>query len=127
MSLEWVRQHCLALPHVTEHIPWGEHLVYKIGGKMFASSALSPESLRMSFKCAPEEFAELIERPGIVPAPFSARMFWVALETEEALPRTEIKRLLIQAYQLVFARLPKKTQAELAKPVKKNSAKKKKK
>ncbi|HEY4363298.1 MAG TPA: MmcQ/YjbR family DNA-binding protein [Bryobacteraceae bacterium] len=120
MSLEWVRQHCLAMPHVTEHIPWAEHLVYKVGGKMFASSALSPEGLRMTFKCTPEEFAELTERPGVVPAPYCARMFWVALETGNALPRAEVKQLLTQAYQLVFAKLPKKTQAELSSnPVKK--------
>jgi predicted DNA-binding protein (MmcQ/YjbR family) len=118
MSLDWVRQHCLALPHVTEHVPWGD-LVFKIGGKMFAASSLTPEGHRMSFKCTPEEFAELIEKPGIVPAPYAARMHWVALETEDALPRTEIKRLIIQAYQLVFAKLPKKAQAELSKPVKK--------
>jgi predicted DNA-binding protein (MmcQ/YjbR family) len=118
MSLDWVRQHCLALPHATEHVPWGDDLVYKIGGKMFAASALTPQGNRMSFKCTPEDFADLIERPGIVPAPYSARMHWIALETEDALPRTEIKRLIIQAYQLVFAKLPKKTQVELSKPVK---------
>lgn len=46
-------------------------------------------------------------------------MHWVALESEDALPRTEIKRLIIQAYQLVFATLPKKMQAELSRPAKK--------
>jgi predicted DNA-binding protein (MmcQ/YjbR family) len=44
-------------------------------------------------------------------------MFWAALETEDALPRAEIKRLITQAYQLVFAKLPKKTQAALSVPV----------
>jgi len=32
----------------------------------------------------------------------------VALETADALPRAEIKRLIRQAYDLVFAKLPKK-------------------
>ena len=118
MSLEWVRQHCLSLPHATEHVPWGNDLVYKIGGKMFAASALTPEGQRMSFKCTPEEFAELIELPEIIPAPYCARMHWVALETEDALPRAEIKRLIAQAYELVYAKLPKKTQAELSKSAK---------
>ena len=36
------------------------------------------------------------------------------LETTDALPRAEIKRLIRQAYDLVFAKLPKKTQAALA-------------
>jgi predicted DNA-binding protein (MmcQ/YjbR family) len=43
----------------------------------------------------------------------------VALEREDALPRTEIKRLISRSYELVVAKLPKKKQMELAKPVKK--------
>ena len=69
----------------------------------------------MSFKSAPEEFAELTEQPGVVPAPYLARAHWVALETDDALPRAEIQRRLRRAYDLVFARLPKKTQAALTK------------
>jgi len=121
--IDWMRAYCLSLPHTTEHVPWGDDLVYKIGGKMYAASALTPDGHRMSFKCTPEDFAELTDRPGIVPAPYCARMHWIALETEDALPRAEIKRLVKIGYQLVFAKLPKKRQAELqrerhAKPVK---------
>jgi predicted DNA-binding protein (MmcQ/YjbR family) len=114
--IDWFRTYCLSLPHTTEHVPWGDDLVFKVGGTMYAAAALSPRGHRMSFKCTPEEFAELTERPGIVPAPYSARMHWVALETENALSRAEIKRLVKQSYDLVFAKLPKKSQAELAKP-----------
>ena len=60
-----------------------------------------------------EQFAELTERPGVIPAPYSARAHWVALESEDALPRAEIRELLGQSYGLVLARLPKKRQAEL--------------
>lgn len=112
--LEWLRAYCLSLPHTTEHVPWGDDLVYKIGGKMYAASALTPRGNRMSFKCTPEDFAELTERPGIVPAPYSARMHWIALETEDALPRSEIKRLVKLGYELVLAKLPNKTQSALA-------------
>src|SRR5580693_9256948 len=80
---------------------------------MYAAAPLSPGKLCASFKCTPEEFAELTERPGIVPAPYSARMHWVALETWDALSRTEIKRLIKQSYELVFAKLPKRAQLEL--------------
>ena len=122
LSLEAVHALMRVKPSAIASQPFGPGVdVYKIGGKMFAASALTPQGHRMSFKCTPEEFAELIERPGIVPAPYCARMHWVALESEDALPRPEIKRLIIQAYQLVFAKLPKKTQAELAKPVKKKA------
>jgi predicted DNA-binding protein (MmcQ/YjbR family) len=117
--IDWLRTYCLSLPHTTEHVLWGDHLVFKVGGnskKMFAVGALSPQGHRMSFKCTPEDFAELTEQPGIVPAPYSARMHWVALETEDALPRAEIKRLVKVSYDLVIAKLPKRAQAELAAP-----------
>ena len=116
MNIEWVRAHCLALPHTTEEILWGDDLVFKIGGKMYAVVVLAPRhKVVMSFKCTPEGFAELVERPGIIPAPYSARSHWVALEREDALPRAEIKRLIRESYDVVVARLPKKTQAKLAK------------
>jgi predicted DNA-binding protein (MmcQ/YjbR family) len=112
--LDWLRSYCLSLPHTTEHILWGDDLVFKIGGKMYAAAALSPVGHRMSFKCTPEDFLELTERPGVVPAPYSARMHWIALEREDALSRAEVKRLVKVSYQLVFAKLPKKTQVGLS-------------
>ena len=120
MNIEWVRAHCMALPHTTEQILWGDDLVFKIGGKMYAVVVLGGgHKVVMSFKCTPDGFAELVERPGFIPAPYSARSHWVALEREDALPRTEIKRLIRTSYDLVIARLPKKKQADLAKSAKK--------
>jgi predicted DNA-binding protein (MmcQ/YjbR family) len=116
MDIDWVREYCLSLPHTTEKVQWEDDLVFKVGGKMFAVVALEPGGDWLSFKCSSEEFAELVERPGVVPAPYLARAEWVSLETEDALPRGEIKRLLLQAHDLIFAKLPKKTQAELLRP-----------
>jgi len=92
-------------------VQWGNNLVLKIGGKIFAIVALEPGKHFMSFKCTLEDFAELIEQPGIEPAPYLARSHWVALESDDTLPRTEAKKLLRKAYDLVFAKLPKKMQA----------------
>ena len=114
MDVEWIRQYCMSLPHTTEKVQWGYDLVFKIGGKMYAVTPLEPAPVWLSFKCTPENFAELIERPNIIPAPYMARAQWVALENERALTRAEIKRLLRESYELVKARLPKKTQAALA-------------
>ena len=115
MSAEWVRRFCLSLPQTTEKVQWGNALVFNVGEKMYAVTRLEPGDVWMSFKCTPEEFAELTERPGILPAPYLARAHWVALESEEALPASEVKRLLRSAYELVFAKLPKRTQQELQK------------
>jgi len=114
MDIEWVREYCLSLPHTTETAQWGNDLVFKIGGKMYAVLPLEPGALCMSFKCSPETFAELVEQDGIIPAPYLARAHWVALEREDALPSAAIKRLLREAYDLVLSKLPKKTQATLA-------------
>jgi predicted DNA-binding protein (MmcQ/YjbR family) len=71
-----------------------------------------PGHLWMSLKCSDEEFAELIERPGIIPAPYLARAKWVALESEDARPCAAVERLLRNARDLVFAKLPRKLQTQ---------------
>lgn len=113
MASEWVRKHCLSFPHATENVQWGSDLLFKIGGKMFAVMPLEPGAVFLSFKCTPEKFAELTERPGLTPAPYLARAHWVAMESESSLPRGELKMLLREAYQQVLAKLPKKAQAAL--------------
>ncbi len=113
MDIDWLRRYCLALPHTTETVQWGHDLVFKIGGKMYAVLALEPGNHWLSFKCSPEDFASLIEREGVIPAPYLARAHWVALETADALSRAETKKLIRQAYDLVLTKLPKKTRAAL--------------
>jgi len=114
MDIDWVRKYCMSMPHATETVQWGDDLVFKVGGKMFAVLVLIPAKVWLSFKCSPEEFAELSERPGIIPAPYSARYHWVALETQEALSVAELERLLRQSYSLVVEKLPKKARAALS-------------
>jgi predicted DNA-binding protein (MmcQ/YjbR family) len=114
MNIEWVRRYCMALPRTTEQVQWGHDLVFKIGGKMYAAGPLEgPFDCCLSFKASPEEFAELCERPRIRPAPYMARAQWVALEDWDAVTAAELKRLIRKSYDMVFAKLPKKTQAEL--------------
>jgi predicted DNA-binding protein (MmcQ/YjbR family) len=116
MDNETVRSYCLSFPHVTEEILWGADLVFKIGGKMFTVIGLDAGSdHRMSFKATPEKFAELIERNGIVPAPYVAKYHWVALERFNALSEKELKTLIQTAYDLVFEKLPKKVKSGLEK------------
>jgi predicted DNA-binding protein (MmcQ/YjbR family) len=114
MDIEQVRELCLSFPQVTEKVQWGNDLVFKIAGKMFAVTILEGASkYYLSFKCTPEKFAELVEQDGIDPAPYSARYHWVALQQFNALSEKELKSLLRNAYDLVFAKLPKKLKAQL--------------
>lgn len=113
MNIDWVRSYCMSMPHATESVQWGNDLVFKVAGKMFAVLVLEPAKVWLLLKCSPEEFAELVERPHIIPAPYSARFHWIALETQDALPPSELKALLRRSYDLVFEKLPKKTRAAL--------------
>jgi predicted DNA-binding protein (MmcQ/YjbR family) len=114
MNLDWVRAHCMSLPHATENVAWEEHLVFKIGGKMFAVGSLNPAHDTLSLKADAEEFGELTALPGVIPAPYMARNQWVQLQSLEALPRAEVKRLISKSYELIKAKLPKKVQMSLA-------------
>jgi predicted DNA-binding protein (MmcQ/YjbR family) len=114
MDMETAREFCLSLPHTTEGVQWDHDLLFRIGGKIFAVMALDAATPhRLSFKCTPETFDELIERDGILPAPYMARNKWVTLERFDALPDQEIKALVRNSYEMVLARLPKKVQAQL--------------
>ncbi len=114
VNLDWIRQHCLSFPGVTEQVQWGGELVFKIGAKMFAVAPLEPGDRWLSFKASPEEFAELTEVPGVVPAAYLARAKWVSLETGASMHRAEVKERLRRSYHLVLEKLPKRQQAELA-------------
>ena len=115
MNVEQLRELCLSFPHATEQIQWGSDLLFKVGGKMFAVTPLEPAPVCLSFKASPENFAELTERPNIIPAPYLARAQWVALQTRDALPQGELSQLLRESYDMVFVKLPKKLRDTLSK------------
>jgi len=107
MTIDGVRSFCRTLPQVTEDIKWGHDLCFCVWGKMFTVVSLErPHSI--AFKCTPESFGELIERPGIIPAPYMARNMWV-LEQElgDVLDRRELESLIKTSYDLVVAKLPR--------------------
>lgn len=109
MDIEWVRNLCLSFPQTTEEEVWENDLTFKVAGKMFAHSVLVPAPVWLSFKASDESFAELTERPAIIPAPYLARAKWVALETKDALSPQELATLLRASYDMVVAKLPKRT------------------
>jgi predicted DNA-binding protein (MmcQ/YjbR family) len=113
--IDWVRKFCLSLPHVTEKVRWEHNLLFCVGEKMFCAANLEPGMgpSKISFKCSPEKFAELVEVEGIIPAPYSARLFWVSMTDADALRQNETHALIREAYEIVRSNLPKKLQASL--------------
>jgi predicted DNA-binding protein (MmcQ/YjbR family) len=114
MNIDALRKLCLSFPGATEQIQWGNDLLFKVAGKMFAITPLEPAPVCLSFKVAPESFAELTERPGVIPAPYLARAKWIALQSRDALSAAELTELLRSSYDLVAAKLPRKTREALA-------------
>ena len=125
MDAEKIRAICMAFPQVTEHMIWGNDLTFKVAGKMFAHTVLEPAPVWLSFRASAENFYQLTEREGIIPAPYLARAQWIALETKDALPGDELARLLRESYDLVVAKLPKKTRDALSSASLPRSAQKK--
>ena len=80
MNLDWIRAHCMSLPHTTEVVQWEDHLLFKIGGKMYAIGSLNPAHDALSLKADPDEFDSLVEIPGIIPAPYMARNKWIQIQ-----------------------------------------------
>ena len=124
MNVDWVRDLCLSFPHATEQVTWGVDLTFRINGKIFAVTVLEPAKVWLSFKCSPENFAELTERGGIIPAPYLARAQWVALQTKDALSKEDLATLLRESYDFVFAKLPRKSREALLQPRRPHSKRK---
>jgi predicted DNA-binding protein (MmcQ/YjbR family) len=122
MDNERIRAICMALPHVAETLNWGHHLVYwagdrDIGGKMFAMTDLDGSGTGVLwFHCGAERFHELLEVEGIFASPYLAKAYWVTLERWDALGPRQIEEELRKAHDLIFEKLPKRTQALLALP-----------
>jgi predicted DNA-binding protein (MmcQ/YjbR family) len=124
MDAEHARAFLRKLPYVVESgsaTPrWGDKLVFRVGaqqdgGKMFAQFDFAEDGRAiLSFAAGPEGFRELLERPGVLPAPYRARIHWVALESWNVFGRVELEELLRHAHALTYAKLPKKTRDFLA-------------
>jgi predicted DNA-binding protein (MmcQ/YjbR family) len=107
MKSDEIREFCLSLPEATEKLQWGDALCFKTAEKMFV--VLGLDNPRLSLKCTPEAFAELIEREGIRPSPYLGRHKWVLLERLDAVGSKELRELIRQSYELVKAKVPRKT------------------
>lgn len=113
MNIDQLRKICLGFPGATEQIQWEDNLLFKVGGKMFAITPLEPARWWLSLKADAEAFAELIERSGIIPAPYLARAKWIAIEAPDTLPTAEVSALLRRSYDLVCSKLPRTVRQRL--------------
>jgi len=119
MNAERAREFLLSLPHVLETPQWGGIVFWvgdkAIGGKMFVM--LNPdagEGFPISYPVGQERFNELLELEGLRPAPYMARIFWVAAERWDVFRDREWQEQLTAAHEITYAKLPPKTKSILA-------------
>jgi predicted DNA-binding protein (MmcQ/YjbR family) len=125
-DVDRVRAFLLALPHTvestTESSRWGDKLVFRVGareqgGLMFCQFDFEPDDrIVLSFATEPARFHDLLEREGIVPAPYRARLRWIALERADLVSRRELEDLLRQAHAVTLNKLPARVRKALTAP-----------
>jgi len=69
---------------------------------------------RLCFKCTLEAFSELVERDGVIPAPYVGRYKWVMVKDPAALRNSELEDLVPRSYAMVAAKAPKKNARQKA-------------
>lgn len=113
MNVAKVSKLIFGWPGVEEDLKWGCDRVWSVAGKMFC---VVPDDERTGpcFKVPDDAFLAMTDRPGVVPAPYLARAKCVLLETAKALPEADQRAAIRMSYELIRAKLPKKTQRELA-------------
>jgi predicted DNA-binding protein (MmcQ/YjbR family) len=112
MTHDMIRDIASKLPYVTEDIKWGNDLCFCIAEKMFCVTGLE-SPVKVALKVTDEEFEELIERTGFIPAPYMARNKWVLIDSSSKISKKELSQLIQQSYALVKSKLPKKLQEKL--------------
>jgi predicted DNA-binding protein (MmcQ/YjbR family) len=107
LTADELRRWCLAQPGAEETFPFGEDVsVFKVGGKMFALSALRSWPLTVSVKCEPEPAVDLRRTyPAIRPGYHLNKRHWNTITLDGSLPDAMVRDLVQDSYYLV-ARTP---------------------
>ncbi len=106
MTLDKLKEACLALPGAWLCNPWAEDIVAKVGPRIFAY--LGEEARpSVTLKCAPLEGDLLHARyPCITPPPaYLRRDLYVRVPLNEGVPDELILALLEQSYRLIYHNL----------------------
>ena len=114
MNIEEFREFCIGMKGVTEELPFDENtLVFKVMGKMFALTGMD-NFVSVNVKCDPEKAIELREEYNAVkPGYHMNKKHWNTIEVNSDMNDQELRDWIQHSYDLVVAKLPKKTREEL--------------
>lgn len=120
----WLEEYLLQRPGVTSDfkVEWGWQR-YMVGGKLFAAlmhptdkyDAAYAEKDLLNLKCDPL-LAPLLRQqyPEVLPGFYSDKRCWNSVDLGGGLPDDLLRQMIDDSYQLVFAKLTKKLQREIA-------------
>ncbi|MFI8181495.1 MmcQ/YjbR family DNA-binding protein [Actinacidiphila glaucinigra] len=117
MDVDRMRGFCLGFSGAVEETPFPrnpEVTVFKVGGRIFAISALGGEPLKVSLKCEPDLAVRLrAEHAAIAPGWHLNKRHWNTVTLDGSLPDAMVCELVEDSYDLVVARLPRAEQLRL--------------
>jgi predicted DNA-binding protein (MmcQ/YjbR family) len=110
MNGRQLRERCLEQSGAVETFPFGpEHSVFKVGGKMFALSALERTPLEVSVKCEPELAVQFRATYDAVRAGYHLnKRHWNTITIGGDVPDRLVRDMIEDSYDLVVSRLPNK-------------------
>lgn len=114
MDVENVKKFCTSLPGATAILlaPPVNVLSYRIESKRFAYFKTSePEQWRFSVRVSAERFVELTDMPGVKPAKYMGRYYWVTIVDVGAFDPAYLVELIRSSYERALNALPKRQRA----------------
>jgi predicted DNA-binding protein (MmcQ/YjbR family) len=113
MTVAQLKAYCRTFPGVTETLysdPYN-FLVYSVGGKEFAYFKTSqPERWRFSTRVAPDRFIELTDMPGVKPARYRGRFYWITIVKVSGFPADYLTELVGWSHRRALTSLSKARQ-----------------
>lgn len=112
MKRESYEAQVLALAGTTLDLKWDDDLVASVGGKMYAVLCVTGAAAgALSFKVGQEAFLAWTGRPGVRPAPYLARAYWVQVAPGAGIAPREIAAAIRASHAMVAAGLTRAVRA----------------
>lgn len=115
MNIEELRDFCLSLNGAEEKMPFGDRtLVFSVKNKIFCLTDITSFEF-INLKCDPYQAIILREEyQEVIPGYHMNKKHWNSVKIIGTLSNNQIKKWIVNSYNLVVAGLPEKTQKELA-------------
>ncbi|MFG2223289.1 MmcQ/YjbR family DNA-binding protein [Streptomyces sp. NPDC048644] len=120
IDAEALRAACLDLNGATEEFPFPRNpdvCTFKVGGKIFALTAVGAVPPTVSLKCDPEVARRLREaHPEVVPGYHLNKRHWNTVSLDGGLADRAVLDMIEDSYDLVVASLPRAQRLRLDRP-----------